>query len=141
MAIVEQQLGYLLPREYKEFIAIADGAEPELNTFRIDETNDSGVNQFIPVSDLLSVQRRLKGRWDSSMIPVAWAEGGNYVLIHRNGTVHFWDHELGNTSLLAGTFEQFLECLEPFDLTSVKLKPGQVTRVWVDPSFLAKHKK
>jgi hypothetical protein len=32
--------------------------------------------------------------------------------------------------------DPLLELLEPFDVSSVKLKPAQVKKAWVDPDFL-----
>jgi hypothetical protein len=59
----------------------------------------------------------------------------------KNGIVCFWDHETTEITTLAVTFGDFLELLQPFDISSVKLKPGQVKRVWVDPEFLERLKK
>ncbi len=60
----------------------------------------------------------------------------------RNGAVFFWDHELPEQTVeLAANFEAFLDVLEPFDIKSIKLRPGQVKRVWTDPDFLKRLKK
>ena len=49
--------------------------------------------------------------------------------------VYFWDHEIDNDKVVAENFAEFLERLEPFDLSSVTLKPGQDLGGWVDPDF------
>ena len=74
---------------------------------------------------------------------MAWAEGGNYVFVDEamNGAVFFWDHEIPEEpTKLADNFQAFLDGLQPFDVKSIELKPGQVKRVWVDPEFLKKLK-
>ena len=74
---------------------------------------------------------------------MAWAEGGNYVLVDegRKGTVWFWDHEIPDAPTeLAPNFGAFLNLLEPFDIATIQLKPGQVKKVWIDPEFLKRLK-
>ena len=119
------------------FLGEHDGAEPETNIFSVDEQNDSGVNQFIPARRILREREGLDNLAPHA-IPVAWAEGGNYVLvdIDRNGEVQFWDHETSNISKLANDFDSFLSSLRPFSVDDVELKPGQVKSAWVDPDFL-----
>ena len=74
--------------------------------------------------------------------PIAWAEGGNYVIVdsEKNAAVFFWDHEepQNHTSLGDDVYE-FLSNLEPFDPDSVELKEGQVESAWIDPEFLKDH--
>ena len=67
-------------------------------------------------------------------LPVEWKS--IFVDEDKNGIVCFGDHETTEITTLAVTFGDFLELLQPFDISSVKLKPGQVKRVWVDPEFL-----
>ncbi len=76
--------------------------------------------------------------------PVAWADGGDFVFIDegRNGSIFYLNHEVFNDhTKLADNFDAFLDLLEPFDVRSIELKPGQVKKVWVDPEFLKKLKK
>lgn len=138
IALLQQKLGEPLPSEFVEFIARHDGAEPETNIFRCGTANESGVNGFIPVKEIASEMQRIENL-PSRSFPVAWAEGGNYVYIDQaeNGAVFFWDHERPDCSAkLSSSFQSFLELLEPFDLSSVKLKPGQLKRIWIDSDFL-----
>jgi hypothetical protein len=47
--------------------------------------------------------------------------------------VFFWDHELPEKPVeLAANFGAFVELLEPFDIQTIQLKPGQVKKVWID---------
>lgn len=140
---LQTALGCQLSDSYKSFIRVHDGAEPETNIFRISEKNESGVNRFIPVSEIFKERARVKNL-PMSAFPVAWAEGGNYVFVDedRDGAVFFWDHEEPEKAVkLAANFGAFLELLKPFDIKTVKLKPGQVKKVWIDPEFLKRLKK
>ena len=127
---VEAELGCLLSASIKAFWRTQDGAEPETNIFKISASNDSGVNEFIPVAEI----RRERTHIENIPLrgyPVAWAEGGNYVFIDeaKDGAVFFWDHEEPEDPVeLAGSFDAFLDSLEPFDVKSIELKPGQVKR-------------
>ncbi|ULU26766.1 SMI1/KNR4 family protein [Dyella terrae] len=57
---------------------------------------------------------------------------GNYFLRHTDQVV-FWDHEDGQFTVIADTFEQFLGGLEPRPVAV--LKRGQVKHAWIDPAF------
>ena len=134
---IEQAAGMSLPEQLKQFFRTHDGAEPETNIFDIESSNDSGVNRFIPARQILSEQKKVAGL-SLSTIPIAWAEGGNLVVMDvRQGSVMFWDHETDDTTWLANSLGEFLEeTLRPFSLDDIELKPGQVKRVWVDPKLL-----
>ena len=138
----ETRLGYVISTSFRTFLRTQDGAEPETNIFRVSTRNDSGVNRFIPVTEIGDERTRIESI-PAKGYPVAWAEGGNYVFIDeaKHGAVFFWDHEEPEDPVeLAGSFDAFLNLLEPFDIKSIELKPGQVKRVWVDPEFLKKLK-
>jgi hypothetical protein len=138
----EEGLGCGLSDSFKAFVRSRNGAEVETNRFGVGTDNSSGVNRFIPLSQIPKARKHIENIPERAY-PVAWAEGGNYVYVDegRNGAVFFWDHELPDTpTQLACSFGAFLEVLEPFDIKSVQLKPGQVKSVWVDPEFLKKLK-
>ena len=73
----------------------------------------------------------------SNVIPFAEDDCGNFFyVVPQTGAVHFWDHEAeGQSEQIATNVSQFTEKLAPFDPSQVKLAPGQVKRVWVDPTF------
>jgi hypothetical protein len=141
---LETVLGRTVSHSFRIFVQTYDGAEPETNTFRISEDNDSGVNEFIPTSKILNERAYVRGI-PTGAYPVAWAEGGNYVFVDegQSGAVYYWDHELtdGPVTRLASDFDTFLNLLEPFDIRTIKLKPDQVEKVWIDPEFLKSLKK
>ena len=135
---LERQLGFSLPSAFREYVATNDGAKPDCNTFKVGVDNAAGVNRFIPVSEIHGEMQYLEPLGSRSF-PIAWADGGNYVLIDMDsgGSVYFWDHELrDNRFKLTDGFDEFLELLESFDLNSVQLKPGQTISAWIDPEFL-----
>ena len=143
ISAVEAVLGCRLSASFRSFVQHNNGAEPDTNIFQIGDNNGCGVNEFIPL-DQIPKERTYIEDIPEKAYPVAWAEGGNYVFIDeaRGGAVFFWDHEVpGEIVALAPNFAAFLEMLEPFDVKSVKLKPGQVKSVWVDPKFLKRLKK
>lgn len=137
IAALGQKIGFNIAPEFAEFVVKNDGAEPETNIFKIDENNESGVNGFIPVDQIYKESSLIENLPQFSF-PVAWTEGGNYVLICQgeNGSVYFWDHEQPEKmKKLADNFNSFLNSLEPFDIKTVKLKSGQVKEAWIDPDF------
>jgi cell wall assembly regulator SMI1 len=142
ISALETALGCELSESFKQFLRAHDGAEPETNIFSVDDKNECGVNGFIPSEEVLK-ERSYIENLPPKALPIAWAEGGNYVFIDegKNGAVFFWDHETAEATALAVTFGDFLNLLEPFDISTVKLKPGQVKKVWIDPEFLKRLKK
>jgi hypothetical protein len=138
--VLQQKIGEPLVSDFLEFVAEHDAAEPETNTFKVGTANASGVNGFIPVAEILTETKRIENL-PSRSFPVAWAEGGNYVILNQaeKGTVYFWDHEQPDQLVrLSNSFRLFLESLEPFDVSTIKLKPGQVKAAWINPEFLKK---
>lgn len=140
---LQTALGCELSNSFRSFLRNNDGAEPATNIFKIADKSESGVNRFIPVTEILR-ERTCIENISKKAYPVAWAEGGNYVIVDedKNGTVFFWDHEKPEDIVqLAVSFGAFLDLLEPFDIKKIELKPGQVKKVWVDPEFLKRLKK
>jgi hypothetical protein len=140
---LETTIGVPLSDSFKIFVSTQDGVRPERNIFKVDEKNYYDINQFIPVAEIIKERSGLE-----NIPPHAYPFGtdscGNYLLIDeaKGSAVSFWDHELGHiTAQLAPDFQTFLDRLERFDPGKVKLKPGQVKRVWIDPDFLKRIKK
>jgi SMI1 / KNR4 family (SUKH-1) len=141
LCALEARLEAQLPSDYRQFLLAHNGGEPETNEFSIPGTsNASGVNAFMSVSEICEHLDRYGDRFPMGVVPIAFAEGGNLVLLEvDNGRVLFWDHELEGADPifnLASSFDDFWQQLRDFDPTTVVLKPGQVKSVWVDPDLL-----
>ena len=136
---IESVFGARLPESYRLFLKDHDGAKPEENVFNIGKGNNAGVDQFIPASEIISVHDAVEGL-PPNALPIARATAGNFVYLDpASGIVYFWDHENDTGDLkLADSFETFLALLKRFDVDQIKLKPGQVTKVWVNPRFTPK---
>lgn|SRR5690554_3050008 len=62
-------------------------------------------------------------------------ECGNYFISKSDG-IYFWDHETRKAEIIAVSIEEFIEgCVVP---PAIRLEPGQVEKVWVDPEFSRK---
>ena len=84
------------------------------------------------------------------LFPVsAWKDGascvigedscGNRYLKRSDGVVSFWDHETDKEEALFPGVPEFIAALSP--PVPVTLKPGQVRRVWIDPTFLEEQRR
>lgn len=137
-----------LPTDFRKFLIDINGGEPEINEFDIPTLkSSSGVNQFLSVEEIIDKKESMKERFLDEAWPIAHAEGGNYVCLvsGKKAGVYYWEHEneaeegypatFENMSKVADTFSDFFKSLKKFDITKIKLKPGQVTKVWVDPDF------
>ena len=138
LAPLEKAYG-ILPASYKVFLSQHDGAKPEENIFRIDERRNAGVERFIPAVDIIHVRDAVDG-FPKNMLPFAEAAGGNLIYLDpEDWTVHFWDHEVDSgDAKVADSFDQFLSILNKFDIDAIKLKPGQLKRIRVNPEFKPK---
>lgn len=135
---LEARLFKKLPATYVRFVLSSNGAKPELNIFEIGDNNNCTVNQFIPISE---IQKIIKNSWYEfgEKIPIAWAEGGNFILLElvNDGKILFWDHESPDVLLdLAPNIDDFLEKLRPFSNASFEAESHEVKHVWIDPEFL-----
>lgn len=132
---LERWLGSDLPSTYVEFVSEHDGAQPQENSL-VTSNNEVGVSRFIPVSEVAALAQEIDG-FPPSVILLGEDGCGNYFYVDpRSGGVMFWDHEIeGQDELVAPDVSTFVTKLTPFDAARVKLAPGQVKRVWVDPSF------
>lgn len=139
ISALEAVIGQPLNGQFRSFIAAHNGAVPEENSFPVDDVaHMGGVNEFIAVEDIISKRIYLDDIAPRAY-PVAVSAGGNYVILDEDqgGAVFFWDHEVeGGVSKLADSFGAFLDMIEPFDASAIKLDRGQVKRAWIDPDFL-----
>lgn len=141
IAAAERLLGCTLPASLRSFAQHHDGAKPEDNTFDV-PGNQSGVRTFISLADAAQLRAEIDG-FPKTGVPIADDGCGNYVWLRPStGEIVFWDHEVeGDGMVIAQDFDLFLATLRPFDSGNLKLQPGQVERVWIDPDFLAAQKK
>lgn len=140
---VEARLGFKIDPDCLKFLVDNNGAKFEQNIFRVSEKISSGIDQLI-LFDRLPYERRLiAGQVGLDVLPIAYAEGGNYLCLSNNdmGAIYFLDHEIpGRDALtkIASSWEGFLDSLRPFDPKQIKMKPGQVKSVWINPDLLKK---
>lgn len=133
--LAERQLGCELPEVWREFARRYDGARPADNIIAV-PGNETGVRAFVPVLEAAACRDGIEG-FPIHAVPIAEDGCGNYFWLDpTSGEVFFWDHEVEElTAPVAADFSLFLMQLRPFDASSVRLAPGQVRAVWVDPDF------
>ena len=131
-----QQIGCVLSKDMQKYFFEFNGATPEGNIFEVGADNDSGVNELIPLPDIVE-ERKYLDCVGEKVYPIAFAEGGNYVVVDfsQNDSIYFWDHEEPKplTFLAEGVY-QFLAELKPFGPDDVELT-GQESG-WINPDFL-----
>jgi hypothetical protein len=64
--------------------------------------------------------------------------GNCFTVSKSDGRIWFWDHETGNSILMAPNLTAFLVALTK--MPEVELEPGQVKSVWIDPEFMKEMK-
>ena len=133
----EASLAVSIPEGYRAFLEATDGGRPNEGTF----SPNIGVTEFLGAWEIVSVRSRLRGRLAETLLPIAGAEGGNYICISvaegQEGAIYFWDHQLeedGATERLAASFDDFVSQLRK--LAPQDLPPHRVLSVEIDPEFL-----
>lgn len=131
IAEVESCLEIIFPTDYKQFLLQHNGGYPEPGTFTIGHgPEESQISYFFSIqedetSNLLEMIKLTKGQIPRNMLPVAYDDVGNLILLgvsgDQTGQVYFWDHEQENgndrnngkasLSFLADSFKSFLESL------------------------------
>lgn len=111
LAALEATCGFALEKSYRRFLAAGDGGVPAPNLFDVGTDNDSGVSRLFSAAQVTSEFALMGSRIGADLLPVADAEGGNYVCLDPDGAVWFWDHEFEGSSgarvPLASSFAEF----------------------------------
>jgi hypothetical protein len=144
-----------LPADYLRFLQQSNGGKPQPNRcpdmrgeFRFSVRTLLGITGSSD-TDLGAHMERFRGRVPGNMIPIGYDDCGNLFVLSiagkDAGCVYFWDHELeadegepprtDKLTRVAVNFAAFLRGLKRFDPASIKLNPGDVKSVWIDPEF------
>jgi hypothetical protein len=151
----EQKIKYILPKDYFNFLLKNNGGKPEMNLCNVKDYKQISVNYFfgldlkVRTNELNYALSVFNNRIPKGYIPIASAEGGNLICINLasdTNTIYFWNHEeeseegeeptIKNMYKIADNFTNFLEMLEKFDASKVKVKKDDVVSSWIDPEFL-----
>jgi hypothetical protein len=135
IAGVEHCIGCSLEKSLKSFYADYNGVKPELNDVLSEREGEICITQFIPVQGVVAELENFE--FGRNVLPMAWAEGGNYVVYNvEDGLIYFLDHEVLDVYfLLANGVQEFIDKLVPVK-TLVKPENYKVKDVWIDPEFL-----
>jgi len=134
---VEARYHLKLPPDYRQFLLMGNGGEPDRCLFRFKgkRTYTESVRYFLSISDDPDISfhryfNRYKvdeKRLPDAVIPVAFDSGGNLVCLavsgKKAGTVYFWDHEGEedspravergkNLAVVADSFREFIDDLK-----------------------------
>jgi cell wall assembly regulator SMI1 len=140
LARFEKHLGNQLPHDYREFLLKSNGGQPtdDLSFAFTEDGKPSGsvVSEFYSLaeeSERITLQKGIdtfvkRNRMPAWFLPVADDAFGNQICLslakENFGSVFFWDHErepdvsdecgsMLNVSLIARSFSEFLNLLEP----------------------------
>ena len=134
---VEKDLGYKLPKEYRDFLLKFNGGEPSPNKFYFNDHSNKASNSIVryfhavfdtegySYDNLMQIYKSLIKNEIilPHILPIASDPFGNYICIFMEGEykgkIYFMDHEIGpvepsydSLSLIADTFKHFLNMLQ-----------------------------
>ena len=131
MDLLQQFLGYKLPKDYCSFLKYRGGESPCPNSFNFESLDYGGeVHFFYGILrtcnyDLVEKIKYSDGRFPPNFITIACDEGGNQICLGVKGPdrnkVYFWDHEFEaddgetptkeNMTLITHSFTDFINNL------------------------------
>lgn len=105
-----------------------------------DARGDVGISEFLAIAQILVEVQQFRFR--PGYIPIALAEGGNYVVIDLvSKAVLFLDHEVEDGyRKVAANVDDFVSRLIPNAEIQDDFSGINVKSVWIDPAFLARIK-
>jgi len=135
---LEQELGVILPHDYREFLVRYNGGRPNPSFFPILGFKDNpfgGIQLFLAVdvpiksSNLDWMYYNYRERMPRNILPIAITGTGDVLCLSfygsDKGSVYFWDHDneyspptYDNMYLIAPSFPEFLESIHFRDLSA-----------------------
>ncbi|GAB2895418.1 hypothetical protein GCM10027093_33670 [Paraburkholderia jirisanensis] len=144
---LEKTIGARLPTDYLNFLQTQNGVIFTSNEFDIPGGNHAGINQFIPFEKLLYEKSLIEQTGNFGFLPIAYAEGGNYVCLATRkldiGEIYFCDHEIPGEeaySRLASSLSEFFDLIRPFSVDDIEIDKNKVKKIWINPEFLKRIK-
>jgi hypothetical protein len=131
--IIEDRVGYSLPKEYRSHLLVNNGGKCKPDVFTFMEGNKlskSKIDWFLAIYDgkydnllkYIDIYKFEQKRIPEYFIPIAHDPGGNLICISCScsdyGYIYFWDHEKEtpnnwedcstNIYLIANSFDNFI---------------------------------
>ncbi|SEU13409.1 SMI1/KNR4 family protein [Pseudomonas graminis] len=137
---LERYSGVSVDDEIRKFFNEYNGARFSPSGLQGDVREDVGVSEFLSIAQILIEVQQFRFR--SGYIPIALAEGGNYVVIDLvSKAVLFLDHEVEDGYReIAADVDDFVKRLIPNAEIQDDFSGMKVKSVWIDPVFLARIK-
>lgn len=137
---LERYSGISVDDDIRKFFNEYNGARFSPSGLQGDVREDVGVSEFLSIAQILIEVQQFRFR--SGYIPIALAEGGNYVVIDLvSKAVLFLDHEVEDGYReIAADVDDFVKRLIPNAEIQDDFSGMKVKSVWIDPVFLARIK-
>jgi hypothetical protein len=133
---LESCLSIVLDDSIKTFYENYNGVILQGNELSDDIDKSISITQFVPLTAVVD-EIKLYG-FRPGFIPIAWAEGGNYIVLSTTDkAIYFVDHEVENSyRVVAAHLGEFIDRLVPVDPLNSLPDGVKIKSVWIDPEFL-----
>jgi cell wall assembly regulator SMI1 len=123
----EQEIGFTLPPDYRDFLVQHNGGQPENKFLEVSDCNsDVMISCFLGIKkpladDILFWIEELSDDLKDFFLPIAVDAGGNFLLMDKsNGKIYYWDSarffpdssDEENAFWVANSFSHLLESLK-----------------------------
>lgn len=133
--LLEEQIGYSIPEEYRKFLLLHNSGHPRPSNFNMtnneNDPESGAVNFFLGIDvpeetlNLSYTLETFRNRVPTDFFPIALDPGGNLIGIitkrAKKGSVYFWDQEYeaeegdpptrNNLYFIADSFDKFVDTL------------------------------
>lgn len=128
---LENEIGAVLPAEYRAFLAEYNGGQPEPRTFRVPTHQEKafdvqilfGLSRTLESSNLIWNFGQYRSRLGEDLLPIGATDTNDLVLLalegDRRGRILFWDSMEGAPEEalheVSHSFREFLDSLSDID--------------------------
>lgn len=115
IVVFEKEIGYKLPKAYREFLLVHNGGVPNPDIFKTKNNKyESDVRAFFSLSineDSFNLRHHyilLQDRLHKSSLAIGYTSAGDFIILKlTSGQVLFFDHEIENLFLISYSFKTF----------------------------------
>jgi len=118
---LEDSLGKVLPKEYKDFLLRSNGGRPNPNTFKTkNDEHETDIQFFFGITEgtynILDKHLLLESRLGPGRLAIANDSLGSHITIDlKSGEIYFFDHETEEFHLVSETIDKFINSLYALD--------------------------
>lgn len=119
IVMVENKIGFPLPRDFVKIVMTYNGGRPRPNRFNTKTTTGRVLKAFLSLhsndqGSVFSVLEWVGDRLEENIVPFAEDPAGNYLCFKhsiKNTKIIFWDHEKDESEIVCDSITELMGSL------------------------------